>query len=119
MVSIVDQLVEAMTAPERQPEIWLELSEKMMSVHKNLVLRLVSNGLRTQFLTSIMNLGFEPDIDIAGLKKELVRLRNAMGVRDADEVRDALIQHFQIIKTGLLESAANQDEKIARRTGNA
>ena len=119
MVHIVDRLVETTGIPESHPEIWMELSEKMMSIHKNLVLRLVNNGLRTQFLSSIMNLGYEPQIDLDAVRRELTRMRNAIKHRDELAVRDALIQHFQIIKAGLLGSAAEQGAVTARRTGNA
>jgi DNA-binding FadR family transcriptional regulator len=105
MAHLVDQLVQTMGDKERHTEIWIELSDKMMSIHRNLVLRLVGNGLRTQFMSSTMNLGFEPEIDMVGLKQELIRLRDSIESRDELNVRDAIIQHFQIIKTGLLASA--------------
>ena len=52
-----------------------------------------------------MNLGFEPDIDMSGVKKQLIRLRDSINSRDEVNVRDAIIEHFHIIKTGLLKSA--------------
>jgi len=51
MVQLVDQLVNTMGEKEVHTEIWIQFSHKMMSIHRNLVLRLVGNGLRTQFLT--------------------------------------------------------------------
>ena len=102
-----------------QTEIWIQFSHKMMSIHRNLVLRLVGNGLRTQFLSSTMNLGFEPDIDISAVKQQLIRLRDSIKSRDEVNVRDAVIQHFQIIKIGLLESAIETGADVERSTGNA
>lgn len=119
MVQLVDQLVDSVGDQERHSEVWRQFSEKMMSVHKNLVLRLVGNGLRTQFMSSTLNLGFEPDINLAALKQQLIRLQDSIKARDEVNVRDAVIQHFQIIKTGLLESAVQQGAQIERRTGNA
>lgn len=119
LVHLVDQLVHTMGDKDRQPEIWMQFSEKTMLIHRNLVLRLVGNGLRTQFLSSTMNLGFEPDIDLVSAKQELVRLRDSIQSRDEVNVRDAIIQHFHIIKTGLLESAIQQGAQAERRTGNA
>ena len=43
MAHLVDQLVQTMGDKERHTEIWIELSDKMMSIHRNLVLRLVGN----------------------------------------------------------------------------
>ncbi|MGV0034360.1 MAG: FadR/GntR family transcriptional regulator [Candidatus Azotimanducaceae bacterium WSBS_2022_MAG_OTU7] len=118
MVHLVDQLVQTMEDRQRQPDIWIQFSEKMMSIHRNLVLRLVSNGLRTQFLGSTMNLGFEPDIDVESAKQELIRLRDSIKSRDEVSVRDAIIQHFKIIKIGLLESAIHQGAPAGRRAAN-
>ena len=116
MVQLVDQLVETIGDEERHTEVWIQFSDKMMSIHRNLVLRLVGNGLRTQFMGSTMNLGFEPDIDLSAVKQGLIRLRDSIKSRDEVNVRDAVIQHFQIIKIGLLESAGADLERSA---GNA
>jgi DNA-binding FadR family transcriptional regulator len=119
MVQLVDQLVNTMGEKEVHTEIWIQFSHKMMSIHRNLVLRLVGNGLRTQFLGSTMNLGFEPDIDLSAVKQQLIRLRDSIKIRDEVNVRDAVIQHFQIIKTGLLLSAIEASAEVERSTGNA
>lgn len=116
MVQLADQLVTSLGDKGRNTEVWIQFSDKMLSIHKNLVLRLVGNGLRTQFLSSTMNLGFEPDIDLSAVKQGLIRLRDSIKSRDEVNVRDAVIQHFQIIKIGLLESAGADLERSA---GNA
>ena len=119
MVQLADQLVTSAGDKDRNTEVWIQFSDKMLSIHKNLVLRLVGNGLRTQFLSSTMNLGFEPDIDIPGVKQQLIRLRDSINSRDEVNVRDAIIEHFHIIKTGLLKSAIEYDADAERRKGNA
>jgi DNA-binding FadR family transcriptional regulator len=119
MVQLADQLVTSLGDKERNTEVWIQFSDKMLSIHKNLVLRLVGNGLRTQFLSSTMNLGFEPDIDMSGVKQQLIRLRDSINSRDEVNVRDAIIEHFHIIKTGLLKSAIEYDADAERRKGNA
>jgi GntR family transcriptional repressor for pyruvate dehydrogenase complex len=119
MVQLADHLVTSLSDKDRNTEVWIQLSDKMLSIHKNLVLRLVGNGLRTQFLSSTMNLGFEPDIDIPGVKQQLIRLRDSINSRDEVNVRDAIIEHFHIIKTGLLKSAIEYDADEKRSKGNA
>jgi DNA-binding FadR family transcriptional regulator len=119
MVQLVDQLIQTIGDKERHTEIWIQFSQKMMSIHRNLVLRLVGNGLRTQFLSSTMNLGFEPDIDLSAVKQQLIRLRDSIMSRDEVNVRDAVIQHFQIFKTGLLESAIEIGADVERSMDNA
>jgi hypothetical protein len=66
-----------------------------------------------------MNLGFEPDIDMTSVKQLLLRLRDSIKSRDELTVRDAIIEHFQIIKTGLLKSAIKHDADAERRKRNA
>ena len=119
MVQLVEQLVDTVGDKENHTNIWIQFSHKMMSIHGNLVLRLVGNGLRTQFLGNTMNLGFEPDIDITALRQQLIRLRDSIESRDEVNVRDAVIQHFQIIKTGLLASAIETGAEVGRSMGNA
>ena len=119
MVQLVEQLVDTVEDKENHTNIWIQFSHKMMSIHGNLVLRLVGNGLRTQFLGNTMNLGFEPDIDITALRQQLIRLRDSIESRDEVNVRDAVIQHFQIIKTGLLASAIETGAGVGRSMGNA
>jgi len=119
MVQLVEQLVDTVGDKENHTNIWIQFSHKMMSIHGNLVLRLVGNGLRTQFLDNTMNLGFEPDIDITALRQQLIRLRDSIESRDEVNVRDAVIQHFQIIKTGLLASTIETGAGAGRSMGNA
>lgn len=118
MVRLVDQLVTTVNSKEKHLEIWIQFSDKMLSIHKNLVLRLVGNGLRTQFLGSTMDLGFEPDIDTSAVKQQLILLRDSIKSRDEISVRDALTQHFHIMKTGLLKSALQHNADANRRKGN-
>ena len=119
MVQLVDQLVDTIGDKERHAQVWIQFSDKMMSIHRNLVLRLVGNGLRTQFMSSTMNLGFEPVIALSAVKQQLIRLRDSIKSRDEVNVRDAVIQHFQIIKIGLLESAVAAGADAERGMGNA
>jgi DNA-binding FadR family transcriptional regulator len=119
MVQLVDQLVNTIGDEDRHTEAWIQFSDKMMSIHRNLVLRLVGNGLRTQFMGSTMNLGFERHIDLSAAKQQLIRLRDSIKSRDEVNVRDAVIQHFQIIKIGMLESAIAARADAERSAGNA
>jgi DNA-binding FadR family transcriptional regulator len=119
MVQLANQLATSLGDKERHTDAWIQFSDKMLSIHGNLVLRLVGNGLRTQFLSSTMNLGFEPDIDMTSVKQLLLRLRDSIKSRDELTVRDAIIEHFQIIKTGLLKSAIKHDADAERRKRNA
>ena len=83
-----------------------------MSLHRNLVLRLVGNGLRPQFLGTINELATTPDIDPADIAAELERLKEAVAARDSKNISDAMIRHFQIIRDGLLRSVTTEDSSV-------
>ncbi|MFT7221940.1 MAG: DNA-binding FadR family transcriptional regulator [Candidatus Azotimanducaceae bacterium] len=115
LVGICGDLISSTGNHEKHHENWMRLSEKLMSIHQNLVLRLVGNGLRTQFLGKVNNLDFKPDVNFDDIKTCLTQLRDAVAIRDGAKVRDAIITHFEIIKTALL--ALNDGEtKPPRRT---
>lgn len=116
MEHLAGKLGESVDNTEEHSEYWRRLGESFMSLHQNLVLRLVGNGLRTQFLSNIMNLGFEPDIDHQAMRDQLSRLRRAIIDQDANKVSDAIIQHFYIIKTGLLKPKPSNES--TRRASN-
>ena len=92
---------------ERQEEShrgWLALSECFMQINRNLVLRLVGNGLRTQFVSRLMSLELHPNIDRKADRRELKKLYAAIRNRDLDQAGEAIIEHFHIIKTGILKA---------------
>ena len=70
------------------------------------MLRLIGNGLRTQFVGRLVNIDMQPEIDLDALRNELESLAQAIVVRDQDKIAQAIIKHFQIIKQGLLNSAS-------------
>lgn len=100
IAGLISQLIEA-DDPGKREECWMALGEKLMSVHHNLVLRLVGNSLRTQFIGKVTEMDAEPDLDHAALHQELVRLRDAVIARDPRAASAALTHHFQIIINGI------------------
>lgn len=113
---LADKLIQSVGKAEEHHQYWMQLSQTLMSLHQNLVLRLINNGLRTQFLSNIMNLGFKPDIDHQAVRDALGQLRRAIIDQDANKVSDAIIQHFYIIKTGLLKPKPSNES--TRRASN-
>ena len=118
LAEICNELINTVGQHELHHEAWMRLSEKLMSIHKNLVLRLVGNGLRTQFLGKAQTLGLEPKIDYTRLTEILKQLRLAILAKNDDQVRDAIIAHFQVTKAGLLAMSIDAED-IPRRSNHA
>lgn len=98
LAGLVDRLIGSLGKPEAHRDCWRELGEKMMEIHRNLVLRLVGNGLRTQFLGAAMNPGFKPDIDMKDIAKRLTAVRDAILARDANAASVAMTELFTNLK---------------------
>ncbi len=101
---IVSQIVAAKDdATERQAG-WHELGDYFNQINKNLVLRLILNGLRTQFMGRLQRLGVRVALDQETNRKLLSKLDQAIADRDAHVVAEATIAHFNFIREGLIAS---------------
>ncbi len=88
---------------------WKQLGECFIATNQNLVLRLVGNGLRTQFVDRMMQLGLRPDIDRKADLRQLKKMELAIRRRDPEQLGDAIIRHFQILNAGLLKTIGSID----------
>ncbi len=108
MTEIISRLIELVPRYEEEDAreaghmAWSELGECFLSTNNNLVLRLVFNGLRTQFLGRMTGLGLKPKIDIEADKQHLEQLRTAISSGDAASAADAILAHFRLIKHTIL-----------------
>ncbi len=102
LIQLMDRIIETLETPDAHHECWRELGEKMMEVHQNLVLRLVGNGVRTQFLGAALETGqetgFEPAIDLEEVAYQLGQVRDAIQQKDAWAASSAMTNHFKILK---------------------
>jgi GntR family transcriptional repressor for pyruvate dehydrogenase complex len=122
LCAIIDNLIntsDAATDSNAPEESWMAFGEALMGIHQNLVLRLVGNGLRTQFLSKVTDQGVKPNLDPNELRAELCALRDAVHDTNANSAADAIIRHFAIIKAAVLniEDTVASDE--TRRTHHA
>ena len=99
---IVSQIVAAKDdATERQAG-WHKLGDCFNQINQNLVLRLILNGLRTQFMGRLQRLGVRVALDQETNRKLLTKLDQAIADRDAHVVAEATIAHFNFIREGLI-----------------
>lgn len=103
IAAIINYLIDSTGGDEAvHHENWMELGEKFIGIHNNLVLRLVGNGLRTQFISNLNNPESKPVIDQNSVRKTLEDFREAVLMKDAVTASNAVIKHFEILKAGLL-----------------
>lgn len=110
LVRLMDELIASLNAPDAHHECWRELGEKMMEIHQNLVLRLVGNGVRTQFLGVAMEPEIEPDFDLTEITEQLTAVRDAMKANDAWAASAAMTNHFKILKERIQTAASNMQQ---------
>ena len=108
ITAIVDALIKAHEKDDGSVhEVWMQLSEKLISVHRNLILRLVANGLRAQFIGQV-----QPEIEPEKVRnpgsQHLIELLHAIQDHNGEAAASAVIRHFQSMKRELFAFAATQ-----------
>ena len=78
------------------------LNDKLIAIHQNLVLRLIGNGIRTQFIAHIRGENFNPNIDVNRIKGALVEFKTAVLSGDPDTASTAITRHFMQLKDATL-----------------
>lgn len=101
---ILGQIVDAKDDATKRQAGWHELWTYFNQINQNLVLRLIGNGLRTQFMGRLQGLGVQVILDQETNSKLLTQLDQAIADRDAGVVADVTIAHFNFIREGLIAS---------------
>lgn len=77
---------------------WREVMEYMADIADNLVVRLIGNDLKAQFVEQMMKLGISPDPGNASSEEMIMQLRQAIAKRDGDKAAAALQDYFDKIR---------------------
>ena len=111
IVDILERLIASAEAGDEAAtqEQWMTLTETLMSIHGNLALRLVGNGLRTQFMSKVSSSERQPDLDRAAIRSQLRALREAVIAEDTQAASEAVIKHFNLISDGIRSMSAVDD----------
>lgn len=83
-----------------QPQ-WRELLETFSEIADNLVVRLISNDLKAQFVDQMMKLGIRPNLKKDSIKQLLAALRVSLNTEDGDLAAKAMQDHFQDLRVGV------------------
>ena len=74
------------------------LNDELIAIHQNLVLRLIGNGIRTQFIAHIRRENFSPNIDVTRIREALIDFKTAVLSGDPDTAGTAITSHFMLLK---------------------
>ncbi len=108
MRTLVRDLMQSMDQVQEYHTGWRKLGNYFIEINRNLVLRLIGNGLKTQFVGRLEQLGLKPRLDMAKDREFLERLDQAMARRDPEEAGNAIIGHFRLLKESLLIALKEQ-----------
>jgi len=121
ITGIVDALIKAHEKDDGSVhEVWMQLSEKLISIHRNLILRLVANGLRAQFIGQV-----QPELEPERVRnpgsQHLAELLDAIREQDGEAAASAVIRHFQALKRELfaLEDSQSATTPVSSQSRSA
>ena len=83
---------------------WQELHEYLATIADNLVVQLISNDLKAQFVEQMMKLGIKPVMNQAQLKQLLHSLRTCIADRDAELAAAMMQAHFDDFRVAVSEA---------------
>ena len=83
--------------PKENQECWKELATLFAKINNNLVLRLIFNGLRTQFPKREDKPGFDLNVDQQQRIEILTQLELSLLKRDSKRVADAITNDFLLV----------------------
>ncbi len=105
MQGIVSDLIRKIDSREDHHKGWRDLSELFTEINQNLVLKLIGNGLKIQFVGRLERTGIRPRIDQQKDRVFLNMMKVAIRERDHQGASNAIIGHFELLKEGFLESS--------------
>ena len=87
---------------------WRELLEAMSAIANNLVIRLISNDLKAQFVDQMMKHGIRPDIKRSSMNRLLSSLRLSLKKRDGELASQAMQVHFAEVREAVREAIGSR-----------
>jgi len=110
MVTIVEDMIKFQGDPAETQQCWHRLGTLFTGISHNLVLRLILNGLKTQFVSRVEGKPHSIEHDYEAEMENLRHLRAGMQRRDGKAVSDSITEHFNLLQKAVvsaLTEAAN------------
>ena len=90
---------------------WRELLVAMSTIADHLVVRLISNDLKAQFVDQMMKHGLRPKLKKGSIDKLLTTLRVSLNKRDGELASQAMQNHFEEFREAVGEAIRFRDDK--------
>lgn len=100
-------ILEAANDPEHSQIAWRKLGYLFAYINDNLVIRLILNGLKTQFLERILRLGLAVHMDRERASRIVEDVLDGLLKRDADAVANGLTSHFELVSEAVTNALAH------------
>jgi DNA-binding FadR family transcriptional regulator len=111
MTAIVETMITSLGDSVETQQCWKKLSTLFTQISHNLVLRLILNGLKTQFVSRLESKRPSIELNQSADLKILQRLREGIIIRDSEAVSQAISEHFTLLQnavvSALTEAAKN------------
>lgn len=98
MREIIGRILSNDSSEARKRELGQELGDYLLEVNGNLVLRLIGNGLRTQFMGHMEGLKDQIEVEEEQRTILLKKLDAAIACRDSEGAARAAREHFRLIQ---------------------
>lgn len=119
MRNIVKDLIGKIDSQEDHYKGWRDLGNLFTEINQNLVLRLIGNGLKIQFVGRLELTGIRPNIDPQRDRVFLNMIDVALKERDHQGASNAIIGHFELLKEGFLETLEHKHLSETRSASHA
>jgi DNA-binding FadR family transcriptional regulator len=122
LASKLEAIIGSIGEIEEHREAWKTFTDGLLPIHKNLVLRLVGNGIRTQIMSDALQLDQDRDMeqDTGMLQTHLRKAVRALRGRDALGTSNALLEYVEAVKLSMsVRSKTNSTEIKLGHQGNA
>lgn len=110
VVLLADESVDLESMQPRLREFMKILSE----IADNLVVRLISNDLKAQFVDQMMRLGIRPDVKRSSIKRFISSLRVSINKNDGELASAAMLTHFEELRTAMSEAIGLKASEIRK-----
>ncbi len=119
MRRIVKRLIACVDTQEDYYNGWRELGEMFTTINQNLILRLIGNGLKTQFVGRLEKTGIRPKINTQRDVEFLTQIEDAMAQRNHQQVSLAIVGHFGLLRRGFVEALEQEQSPTTRSITHA
>ncbi|MDG1025756.1 MAG: GntR family transcriptional regulator [Gammaproteobacteria bacterium] len=111
---LVVQLTDESVDLEGMQPRWREFMKTLSEIADNLVVRLISNDLKAQFVDQMMRLGIRPDLKKSSIKRLLSSLRVSINKKDGELASEAMLEHFEELRAAMSEAIGLKASEIRK-----